>query len=111
MAKLKRRAWDRYSARQAAQRKAASSEMEEYVLGGNSTARRAVVSKASKLAVKHGRSSAALACVWYDQVARASKADVAKAVPVVSVNQGRIGALVDKAAPMLAAGRLNCLTR
>lgn len=111
MAKLKRRAWDRYSARQAAQRRAASSEMEEYVLGGNSTARRAVVSKAAKLAVKHGRSAAALACVWYDQAARAAKAETPKATPVVSANQGRIGALVDKAAPMLAAGDLDGFAR
>ncbi|MBR4687093.1 MAG: hypothetical protein IKP01_02165 [Bacteroidales bacterium] len=107
MAKLKRRAWDRYSARQEAQRAAAASDMEGYVLdGGNALARRAVVAKASAIAVKHGRSAAALACVWYEQAARASGADVPKAVPVVSANPGRIGALVDRALPMLEAGDL-----
>ena len=66
--------------------------------------RSVVVAAGTKLAVKHGRSAAALACVWYEQVARKSAAEVDKAVPVVSANSGRIGALVDRALPMLAAG-------
>ena len=67
--------------------------------------------KGVRLAVKHGRASAALACTWYDQAARAAGADVPKAVPVVSANAGRIGALVDNALPALKAGDLDGFAR
>ena len=105
MATVKRRSWDRYSARQAAQREAASDEMYEYIVEAETVpTRAAVVATGSRLAVKHGRSAAALACVWYDQVARLSNAEVTKATPIVVANSERIGALVDKAAPALEIG-------
>ena len=105
MATLKRKSWDRYAKRQAAQREAAADDMFEYVMDEDGELpRRAVVAYGSKLAVKHGRAAAALACVWYEQVARLSGAEVDKAVPVVVSNPGRIDALVAKAQPMLAAG-------
>ena len=105
MATVKRRAWDRYSSRQAAQRKAASDEMYEYIVDADTVpTKAAVIAVGTRLAVKHGRSSAALACVWYDQVARLSDAEVPKAVPAVVANSGRIGALVEKATPALEVG-------
>ena len=105
MATLKRKSWDRYAKRQAAQRAAAADEMYEIIIdSGGELPRAAVVANGSKIAVKHGRSAAALACVWYEQVARMSGAEVEKAVPVVVSNPGRIDAMVGKAAPMLAAG-------
>ena len=108
MARLRRRAWDRYAARQAAQRSAASDEMSEFVLDAAKTpTRAAIVANGARIAVKHGRSSAALACVFYDQMARMSGTEIEKAVPIVIANTGRIGALVDKAAPMLEAGDLD----
>jgi len=108
MARLRRRAWDRYAARQAAQRSAASDEMSEFVLDAAGTpTRAAIVANGARIAVKHGRSSAALACVFYDQMARMSGTEIEKAVPIVIANTGRIGALVDKAAPMLEAGDLD----
>ena len=108
MAKVSRRSWDRYSARQAAQRQAASDDMVKYVTENARALRKAaLVTAGTRLAMKHGRSAAALACVWYEQVARKSAAKVDKAVPVVSANKGRIAALVESAAPKLEAGDLD----
>ena len=108
MARLKRKSWDRYAARQAAQRDAASDEMVDFVLESTRTPARAlIVGKAAQLAVKHGKAAAALACVWYEQVAAEAGADVPKAVPVVVANRGRIGAIVDKAVPLLEAGAVD----
>ena len=69
--------------------------------------RAAVVTNGTRLAMKHGRSAAALACVWYEQVARKADKKVDKAVPVVSANRGRITALVENAVPKLEAGDLD----
>jgi hypothetical protein len=108
MAKLKRRSWDRYSARQAAQREAAAKEVSDYVSKSTKAlTKSAIVAKAAQTAVKHGRSAAALACVWYEHVARDAGRAVDKAVPVVVANRGRIGAMVDKAAPLLEAGAVD----
>lgn len=108
MAMLNRRSWDRYTARQAAQREAAAEEVEDFVIKSAKTlTKAAIVRKAAQAAVKHGRAAAALACVWYEHVAMEAGADVPKAVPVVVANHGRIGAMVDKAAPMLAAGAVD----
>ena len=112
MALMKRRSWDRYSARQAAQREKAAAEMAEYAIEkAGRVPRTTLVAKGASLASRHGRSAAALACVWYEHVARESGADVEKARPVVVANGGRIGALVDKAGPKLAAGDVEGFAR
>ena len=106
MAKVKRRSWDRYSARQAAQRKAAANEMmafaHEAAAGKASAA--TIARNGSRIAVKHGRSSAALACAWYERVAAEAGVEIAKATPVVVSNVGRIAVQVNKAMPLLDVG-------
>lgn len=105
MATLNRRSWDRYTARQAAQREAAAGEMMSFVTKAIGTATiPKLVANGRRIAVKHGRSAAALACVFYEHVARQSGEEVPKAVPVVVANGGRIEALVGKASGMLEAG-------
>ena len=81
MATLKRRAWDRYARRQAAQRKAAHDAMYDFAIDNAETA--LLLREGVRLARKHGRSAAALAATFYDHVARAEGADVPKAAMTV----------------------------
>ena len=105
MAMVKRRSLDRYSARQAAQRKSAADDMAKYVIENADNATfREIVAKGTVTARKHGRASAALASVWYDRIAREAGADVPKAVPSVVANSGRIGAQVTNAWGLLEGG-------
>lgn len=106
MARAKRRSWDRYSKRQRAQREKAREEMRAYVL--EAAAAGIVLSdvkrRALSIAMRNGLASAALACEWYDAIAREAGIMAAKAAPFVSANAGRIAAKVDKAAPLIAIG-------
>lgn len=102
MATLKRRAWDRYARRQAAQRKAAHDAMYDFAIDNAETA--LLLREGVRLARKHGRSAAALAATFYDRVARDEGADVPKAAMTVVANAGRMANIVEGARPKLEAG-------
>ncbi len=102
-----RSSWDGYSKRQRAQREQARDQMRRYVLGeiaAGSLDMVAVKRNALRIATRNGMASAALACEWYDAIAREAAAQVAKAAPVVVANPGRIAAQVDNAAPLIGLG-------
>ena len=102
---VKRRSLDRYSARQAAQRKVAADEMAAFVLENLETATYPeIVAAGTRIAARRGRASAALASVWYDRIAREAGADVPKAVPYTVANRERIGAQVANAWGLRTAG-------
>ena len=112
MAKVKRSSWNRYSARQAAQREAAAAEMMAYSMDAAGKASVATIAKnGTRIAIKHGRAAAALACVWYDKMAAEAKVDVQKADPVVVANSGRIAAQVNDATRYIDAGDVEAFAK
>ena len=100
------KSWDAYAKRQRRQRKNAYEEMFGFVLGAFAGGiRRAVLYKrALDIATRNGAASAALACEWYDAMARESRAKVPRAAPVVVANLGRIRAQVENAAHLADIG-------
>lgn len=96
---ISKRAWDKYSSKQARIRKEAAREIRDYVLGaGDDVELAAAVSKSVAVSYRWGRSSAALAAIWYDQHARAAGANVPKAEIEVNHNVARIRAIESQGA-------------
>lgn len=103
--KASRKSWDAYSKRQKAQRRKAYNEMRDFVLANiGDAAIDSLKAQAVRIAMRNGAASAELACLWYEQVAKAAGMAVDAAQPVVVANLGRVGANVDKAAPLVALG-------
>lgn len=100
------KAWKAYSKRQRAQRELAFREMREFVLDAvaDGVGIRAIQAQAVRIAMRNGAASAALACEWYEAVAKAAGVAVERAAPVVVANPGRIAVLVEKAAPLVDVG-------
>lgn len=103
--RVSKKAWNNYTRRLESQRKAAYDDAYEWVMRhGNRAGLNRVMVETS---LHHGRSTSALAATWFDQMARAEGADVAKAVAVndpANVRARRMAICENKAAPKWKAG-------
>ena len=105
--RVSKKAWEGYTKRLEAQRKAAYDDAYSWVMRhstGDLTRMRRMMLETS---LHHGRSTSALAATWFDQMARAEGADVAKAVAVndpSNVRARRMAIASNKALPKLAVG-------
>ena len=99
------KAWEGYTRRLEAQRKAAYDDAYEWVMrhGRKAGIHRMMV----EAAIFHGKATSALAASWFDQMARAEKADTMKAVAVndsAKLRKRRMAICENKAAPKWDAG-------
>ena len=102
--KLSRKAWNAYIARLRKQRKKAYDDAWTLLDGVDNHETRRVVASATRTATRNGAAAAAIACTFYETVAKASGVDIPRAKPVIDVNVGNIAAAVKQGARALALG-------
>lgn len=111
MARVSRKSWDAYTRRLTAQRNEARDVAYSWVMRNVDGVSDEVMRRCRRMMVEasihHGRATAALAAVWFDQLAAAENANVVKAVPVndpVKLRARRMGIAQNAALPKLLAG-------
>ena len=102
--RLTRKAWNAYIARLRRQRHKAREDAYEFLKGVENPDRKRIMARAVRTATHNGAAAAAIACTWYETVAKASGVDVPRAQPVVEVNAAQIGAAYKRAERMLSLG-------
>lgn len=109
--RVSKRAWNGYTKRLEAQRREAWNDAYEWVMrrdfGGTPAEMKALRRMMVEASLHHGRSTSALAATWFDQMARAEGADVAKAVAVndpAALRARRMAIASNKSLPKLLAG-------
>ena len=102
--RLTRKAWSAYIARLRRQRGKARDDMLDFLVDVESPDRRRVMARAVRTATRNGAAAAAIACTFYETVAKASGVDIPRAKPVIDVNVGNIAAAVKQGKRALALG-------
>ncbi|MBQ9002197.1 MAG: hypothetical protein IJ087_10120 [Eggerthellaceae bacterium] len=116
--RVSKRAWEGYTRRLEAQRAAAYDDAYEWVVRNVPSRGRLDMKRLRLMMVEaanhHGKSTAALAATWFDQMARAEGADAMKAVPVNDTAKTRVKRMAicsNKALPKLEAGDVEGFAR
>ena len=102
--KLTRKAWNAYIARLRRQRKKAYDDAWTLLDGVDNPETWRIVARAQRTATRNGAAAAAIACTFYETVAKASGVDIPRAKPVIDVNVGNIAAAVKQGRRALELG-------
>ena len=102
--RLTRKAWNAYIARLRRQRHKAREDAYEFLKGVENPDRKRIMARAVRTATHNGAAAAAIACTWYETVAKAAGVEVPRAKPVIDVNAAQIGAAYKRAERMLSLG-------